>query len=55
VERYTQCPDCKKKFTPHDWNTVIQVRQHIPHKKTFHTLEQNLLKQKWSDKVLKIE
>lgn len=35
VEVYTQCPDCKKNFTPHDWNTVIQVRQMVDHKRTF--------------------
>lgn len=34
VERVTQCPDCKKNFTPHDWDTVVQVRQHVAHKKT---------------------
>ena len=55
VEVYTQCPDCKKNFTPHDWNTVIQVRQMVNHKKTFITLEQNLIKQKFASKVLKIE
>ena len=34
VERYTQCKDCKKQFTPHDWSSLIQVRQHTEHKRT---------------------
>lgn len=38
VEKYSQCPDCKKNFTPHDWNTLIQVRQHASHKRTLLTL-----------------
>ena len=35
VEEYTQCLDCKKQFTPHKWEAVVQVRQHVGHKKTF--------------------
>ena len=34
VEKYVQCADCKKKFTVHDWNTLIQVRQHTQHKRS---------------------
>lgn len=34
VEKYTQCPECKKNFTPHDWNVLIQIRQHASHKRT---------------------
>ena len=30
-----QCDDCKKEFTPHTWGAVVQVRQHVDHKKTF--------------------
>lgn len=33
----------------------MQVRQHVDHKKTLLNLEQNLLKQKFSDKVMKVE
>ena len=55
IEVYTQCSDCKKKFTPHDWNTVVQVRQHVNHKKTILNLEQLILKQGFSEKMLKVE
>ena len=55
VERYTQCHDCKKQFTPHDWNTLIQIRQHTAHKRTLLSLEQNLSRQKWLEKALRIE
>lgn len=47
--------DCKKKFTPHDWTAVVQVRQFASHKKTILSLEQTLLKQKISEKILKTE
>lgn len=44
VEKVTQCVDCKKKFTPHHWHSSVQVRQYVNHKKTFHHIEQQLLK-----------
>lgn len=34
VEKYSQCTDCKKKFTPHDWIASVQLRQQANHKKT---------------------
>jgi NMD protein affecting ribosome stability and mRNA decay len=55
MERSTQCPDCRKKFTTHDWVAVVQVRQAATHKRTIHHLEQRLLQQRLSEKVLKSE
>ena len=55
VEKYTQCNDCKKQFTPHDWTSLIQIRQHTEHKRTMLSLEQNLLRQKWIEKTLRAE
>ena len=55
IERYTQCNDCKKQFTPHDWSSLIQIRQHSAHKRTLLALEQNLSRQKWVEKALKVE
>lgn len=39
-----QCSECLKSFSPHYWNASIQVRQKVPHKRTFLHLEQLLLK-----------
>lgn len=55
VEAYTQCEDCKKEFTPHTWGAVVQVRQHVEHKKTFYYLEQLILKHGALDKVLNVQ
>lgn len=55
VELYMQCDDCKKEFTPHTWGAVVQVRQHVEHKKTFFLVEQLILKHGAYDKVLKVE
>lgn len=49
-----QCDDCKKEFTPHTWGAVVQVRQHVEHKKTFLLIEQLILKHGAYDKVLKV-
>ncbi|KAL8844761.1 MAG: hypothetical protein Q9176_000861 [Flavoplaca citrina] len=39
-----QCPDCAKSFTANTWRAVVQVRQKVPHKRTFLYLEQLILK-----------
>ncbi|RAH48932.1 ribosome-binding protein NMD3 [Aspergillus brunneoviolaceus CBS 621.78] len=39
-----QCPDCQKSFTPNTWRAAVQVRQKVPHKRTFLHLEQLILK-----------
>ena len=39
-----QCPDCQKSFTHNTWRAVCQIRQKVPHKRTFLYLEQLILK-----------
>ncbi len=39
-----QCPDCSKSYTANTWRAVVQVRQKVPHKRTFLYLEQLILK-----------
>ncbi|KAJ4645987.1 ribosome-binding protein [Exophiala dermatitidis] len=39
-----QCPECAKSFTPNTWRASVQVRQKVPHKRTFLYLEQLVLK-----------
>ncbi|KAI9799805.1 MAG: ribosome-binding protein [Sarcosagium campestre] len=39
-----QCPDCAKSYTANTWRAVVQVRQKVPHKRTFLHLEQLILK-----------
>ena len=44
VVNYKQCPDCAKSYTANTWRSVVQVRQKVPHKRTFLYLEQLVLK-----------
>ncbi|KAI9756040.1 MAG: ribosome-binding protein [Chaenotheca gracillima] len=44
VVAYHQCPDCQKSYTANTWRAVVQVRQKVPHKRTFLYLEQLILK-----------
>jgi nonsense-mediated mRNA decay protein 3 len=39
-----QCPDCAKLAAKNTWKAAVQVRQKVPHKRTFLFLEQLLLK-----------
>lgn len=39
-----QCPDCAKSYTHNTWRAAVQVRQKVPHKRTFLYLEQLILK-----------
>lgn len=39
-----QCPDCAKSYTANVWRASVQVRQKVPHKRTFLYLEQLMLK-----------
>ncbi|KAK9463049.1 NMD3 family-domain-containing protein [Lipomyces oligophaga] len=39
-----QCPDCAKSFTANTWRATVQIRQKVPHKRTFFYLEQLILK-----------
>ncbi|KXL45181.1 hypothetical protein M433DRAFT_148691 [Acidomyces richmondensis BFW] len=45
VQQYKQCPECAKSYTHNTWRAVVQVRQKVPHKRTFLYLEQLILKQ----------
>jgi len=44
VVAYHQCPDCQKSYTHNTWRANVQVRQKVPHKRTFLYLEQLILK-----------
>ncbi|ORY02067.1 nonsense-mediated mRNA decay protein [Clohesyomyces aquaticus] len=44
TQNYHQCPDCAKSYTHNTWRAVVQVRQKVPHKRTFLFLEQLILK-----------
>lgn len=44
VVHYQQCPDCQKSYTANTWRACVQVRQKVPHKRTFLYLEQLILK-----------
>jgi nonsense-mediated mRNA decay protein 3 len=39
-----QCPDCARLAAKNTWRAVVQVRQKVPHKRTFLFLEQLILK-----------
>ncbi|KAF5378750.1 hypothetical protein D9615_006979 [Tricholomella constricta] len=42
--QHGQCPDCAKLAAKNTWNALVQVRQKVPHKRTFLYLEQLILK-----------
>lgn len=42
--RNQQCKTCQSFYAQGVWHAVVQVRQHVPHKRTFFYLEQVLLK-----------
>jgi nonsense-mediated mRNA decay protein 3 len=44
VVAYQQCSDCAKTYTKNTWRAMVQVRQKVPHKRTFLYLEQLILK-----------
>lgn len=39
-----QCPDCAKSYTTNTWRAAVQIRQKVPHKRTFLYLEQLILR-----------
>ena len=49
------CRDCQKLQTPHIWCAKVQIRQKVPHKKTFMYLEQYILKNKMQEKAMNIQ
>jgi nonsense-mediated mRNA decay protein 3 len=49
-----QCPKCKKAWTPHAFQAIVQVRQKVQHRRTFFHLEQRILKDREHEKVCSI-
>ena len=54
-ENWILCRDCQKLQTPHIWCAKVQIRQKVPHKKTFMYLEQYILKNKMQEKAMNIQ
>lgn len=52
---WQQCPECTKEFTAQTWKTVVQVRQHASHKRTFLFLEQLVLRRRLHDKAIDLQ
>ncbi|KAL0214492.1 hypothetical protein P9112_006676 [Eukaryota sp. TZLM1-RC] len=50
-----QCPECAKSYTDHTWVASVQVRQKVPHKRTFLYLEQLILKNKMHANAVNIK
>ncbi|CAK9039412.1 unnamed protein product [Durusdinium trenchii] len=50
-----QCETCQKSFTPHAYNAIVQVRQKVPHRRTFCYLEQLILKSDAHAKVTSLK
>lgn len=50
-----QCEQCQRSFTPHLFNAVVQVRQKVPHRRTFCHLEQLILKHDAHSKVISLK
>lgn len=50
-----QCEDCQKSFTPHIFNATVQVRQKVPHRRTFCYLEQLILKHDAHERVVSMK
>lgn len=44
IVQYGQCPDCTRQAAKNTWKATVQVRQKVPHKRTFLYLEQLILK-----------
>jgi nonsense-mediated mRNA decay protein 3 len=49
-----QCTDCQKSYTEHTWESVVQVRQKVKHKRTFFWLEQLMIKHNVCAKCINI-
>ncbi|EGD82533.1 CGI-07 protein [Salpingoeca rosetta] len=54
VVRNEFCSDCHRIEAKDTWNAVVQVRQKVPHKKTFYHLEQIIIKHKAHAKTTRI-
>lgn len=53
--RAMQCPECARSFTANTWTAKVQIRQKVPHKRTFLYLEQMILKHKAHMDTISIE
>jgi len=42
--QHGQCPDCARLAAKNTWKALVQVRQKVPHKRTFLFLEQLIIK-----------
>ncbi len=50
-----QCDDCKKVWTPHTWNSAVQLRQKVDHKRAIYYLEQIILKHNMHAKAINVK
>lgn len=50
-----QCFDCKKTFTKHTWESSVQVRQRVEHRRTLLNLERVILKHGAHKQLIKVE
>jgi nonsense-mediated mRNA decay protein 3 len=55
VVQYGQCPDCTRLAAQNTWRAQIQVRQKVPHKRTFLLIEQMILKHNAHKETISIE
>lgn len=55
VIQYSQCLDCIREACNQAWDSVVQVRQKVEHKRTFYYLEQLIIKHNMQKKCIKIE
>eukprot|EP00042_Codosiga_hollandica_P044129 m.429374 g.429374 ORF g.429374 m.429374 type:complete len:511 (+) comp56716_c0_seq2:316-1848(+) len=49
------CDNCHRREANDTWNAVVQVRQKVPHKKTFFFLEQLMIKHRAHQKTIKVK
>mmetsp|Transcript_72468 Transcript_72468/g.172752 ORF Transcript_72468/g.172752 Transcript_72468/m.172752 type:complete len:532 (-) Transcript_72468:108-1703(-) len=50
-----QCGDCKKSFTKHTWESCVQVRQRVDHRRSLLHLEQMILQHKAHQRLIGLE
>eukprot|EP00971_Amphidinium_carterae_P129241 2559829-Amphidinium_carterae.1 len=50
-----QCPDCRKSFTKHTWESCVQVRQRVEHRRSLLHLEQLILQHKAHQRLIGLE
>ena len=53
--RNQQCKNCEAYYAQGAWHAIVQVRQHVAHKRTFFYLEQLLLKHNAHSECLQIQ